>query len=116
MTISEKIFNRLNELGMTQKEFSEKTGIAQSSISDWKHKHTNPSADSLLIISKVLGLSVDDLLSGMETSDSKKKAAGGYYVYASDSEIGALIEKYQSLSDLDKGRLEGFLEALSEKI
>lgn len=115
MTISEKIFNRLNELGMSQKEFSEKTGIAQSSISDWKHKHTNPSADSIMIICKVLKMSANDLLSGMENANSKRKEAGDYYVFSSDSEIGLLIEKYQNLSDSDKGRLEGFLEALSEK-
>ena len=35
MTVSEKIFEILNERGMSQKEFSEKTGISQSSISDW---------------------------------------------------------------------------------
>ena len=38
MTISEKIFQLLEEKGMSQKEFSERTGIAQSSISDWKRK------------------------------------------------------------------------------
>ncbi|MBQ6090891.1 MAG: helix-turn-helix transcriptional regulator [Lachnospiraceae bacterium] len=29
MTIRDRIFDRLDELGMTQKEFSEKTGIPQ---------------------------------------------------------------------------------------
>ena len=41
MTISERIFELLDKRGMSQKEFSEKTGIAQSSISDWKKKKTN---------------------------------------------------------------------------
>jgi transcriptional regulator with XRE-family HTH domain len=35
---------------MTQKEFSEATGIAQSSISDWKRKKTNPVSEKILII------------------------------------------------------------------
>ena len=34
MTISERIFKLLQERGMSQKEFSDRTGIAQSSISD----------------------------------------------------------------------------------
>jgi transcriptional regulator with XRE-family HTH domain len=42
MTISEKIFKLLDERDMNQKEFSERTGIAQSTISDWKRKKTNP--------------------------------------------------------------------------
>ena len=38
MTISENIFELLKRRGMSQKEFSERTGIAQSTISDWKRK------------------------------------------------------------------------------
>ena len=41
--ISEKIFELILRNGMTQKEFSEETGISQSTISDWKRKGTNPS-------------------------------------------------------------------------
>ena len=36
MTISERIFERLRQLDMTQKEFAEETGIKQSTISEWK--------------------------------------------------------------------------------
>ena len=46
--ISEKIFELILRNGMTQKEFSEETGISQSTISDWKRKGTNPSADKIL--------------------------------------------------------------------
>ena len=42
MTISEKIFKILDENRMTQKEFSHRTGIPQSTISDWRKKNTNP--------------------------------------------------------------------------
>lgn len=38
MLISEKIFHLLVKKGMSQKEFSEQTGISQSTISDWKRK------------------------------------------------------------------------------
>ena len=54
MTISERIFELLEQRGMSQKEFSEKTGIAQSSISDWKRKKTNLVSGKILIISSVL--------------------------------------------------------------
>jgi DNA-binding Xre family transcriptional regulator len=32
-----KIFELLRDRGMTQKEFTQTTGIAESSISDWKY-------------------------------------------------------------------------------
>ena len=36
MTIRDRIFEKLEELDMTQKEFSEKTGIPQTTVSDWR--------------------------------------------------------------------------------
>ena len=48
---------------MRQKEFSEWTGISQSTISDWKRKKTNPSADKILKICEVLGVTPYELLS-----------------------------------------------------
>ena len=62
MIISEKIFNILNEKGISQKAFSEKTGISQSTISDWKRKGTNPSADKIMTICDALDISLADLL------------------------------------------------------
>ena len=49
-TISDKIFSLLKEKEMSQKEFAQRTGIAESSISDWKKKRTNPVSDKILII------------------------------------------------------------------
>ena len=40
-TISDRIFELLKEKGMSQKEFAAQTGIAESSISDWKRKRTH---------------------------------------------------------------------------
>ena len=43
MTISERIFEILDKRGMSQKEFSEKTGIAQTEISKLENGNRNPS-------------------------------------------------------------------------
>ena len=66
MTISEKIFRLLDEQKMSQKEFSNKTGIPQSTISDWRKKNTNPASDKILIICEVLGITPYELLSGVK--------------------------------------------------
>ena len=39
MLISERIFGKLKELGMAQKEFSKRTGIRETTISEWKGKY-----------------------------------------------------------------------------
>jgi DNA-binding Xre family transcriptional regulator len=66
MKISENIFNIMAQKGMSQLEFSQKTGIAQSTISDWGTKKTNPAANRIMIICKILEVSPEELLEGME--------------------------------------------------
>ena len=39
-TISERIFERLKQISMTQKEFALKSGIKESTISEWKKNRT----------------------------------------------------------------------------
>ena len=56
LVISERIFYLLDKKNMTQKEFAEQTEISQSTISDWKRKKTNPSADKILKICEVLSV------------------------------------------------------------
>lgn len=112
MTISEKIFELLKERGMSQKEFSEKTGIAQSSISDWKRKKTNPVSEKILIISEVLGVTPYELLSGTEDVGARSNTVD-YYVVSKESDLGVLIEQYQGLGTMDKGRLLGYLQAIA---
>ena len=46
----------MEQRGISQKEFANRTGISQSTISDWKRKKTNPAADKIMKICEVLGL------------------------------------------------------------
>lgn len=66
MKISEKIFELMEAKGINQLELAQKTGIGQSTISDWKTKKTNPSANKIMIICKTLEVSPEELLEGME--------------------------------------------------
>ena len=36
MTIRDRIFEKLEEMNMSQKDFSDKTGIPQTTVSDWR--------------------------------------------------------------------------------
>ena len=62
MLISERIYKYLDEKGITQNEFAKRTGISQSTVSDWRRKGTNPSADKIMIICEVLEISPYELL------------------------------------------------------
>lgn len=85
-TISDRIFELLREQKMSQKEFAKRTGIAESSISDWKKKRTNSVANKILIISRVLGVSPEYLLSGAEGTGTRSRE-NSMYVIMKDSEL-----------------------------
>ena len=114
MTISERIFQRLEQLNMSQKRFSEETGVLQSTISEWKNKGTNPSSEKIMIICKALDVTPEWLLSGIDRA-GKRGNDVDYLVIDKKSEIGVLVEQYKSLADNDRNRIKGYLDALAGK-
>lgn len=109
MIISERVFSILKEKGISQKEFSEATGIAQSTISDWKRKKTNPAADKIMVICDVLEVSPVELLSGTESQNFKQL---DYLIISKESPEFDLITTYRSLGPKTRARLTGYMEAL----
>lgn len=114
MLISERIYQYLAEKKMSQLEFAERTGISQSTVSDWRRKGTNPSADKIMIICEVLDISPYELLSGTESKKHKEYKQPDYVKVDKHSKEYALIETYQNLDPDDKKRLEGYLSALND--
>ena len=54
---------------MSQTELSRRTGIATSTISDWRKKHINPQADKLVSICKALDMTLVELLCDEENAE-----------------------------------------------
>ena len=113
MTISERIFKLLQERGMSQKEFSDRTGIAQSSISDWKRKKTNPVSEKILIICDVLDVTPYGLLGATE-GEGKRSNPSEVIVVEKGSETGRMLEEYLGMSEKYQERLLGYMHALQE--
>ena len=113
MTISERIFKLLQERGMSQKEFSDRTGIAQSSISDWKRKKTNPVSEKILIICDVLDVTPYELLGATE-GEGRRSNPSEVIVLEKGSEAGRMLEEYLGMSEKYQERLLGYMHALQE--
>lgn len=107
--ISTRIFALMQEKGISQKELAEKTGISPSTISDWKRKKTNPSADKLKAICDVLGMNLYDLLG---EQDSRRPV--DYVIVNKDSEDYLLLETYHALPEVYRERVTGYLQALRD--
>ena len=104
-------FQKLDELDMTQKEFSEKTGIPQSTISDWRKKKTNPTAEKVMIICKVLDVTPQWLLSGIEAQGDRGNPQKWFAIDAETS-VGRLVTEFNRMDSGMQERLLGYAEAL----
>lgn len=113
MTVSERIFQKLNSIGMSQKEFSEKTGIAQSTISEWKSKGNNPTAEKILPICHVLNITPEWLLSGTSVNGSRGNEMD-YYVIDKNSEIGQLLVEITTMDQSRLDKLSGYISGLKK--
>lgn len=51
---------------MTQAEFAKAIGVSQPTVSDWINGRMRPSLDNLITISKLLHISIDDLVSDLD--------------------------------------------------
>ncbi len=110
MTISDRIFERIKQLSMTQKEFAEKSGIQQSTISEWKKNRTNPSSDKILAICKVLDVTPEWLLSGVDPAERRGKNQV-YYTIDINTDTGVLVAEFNKLEKQDRDRILGYVAA-----
>ena len=111
MIISEKIFRILKEKGISQKAFSEETGISQSTISDWKRKKTNPAADKIMVICRALNVSVYELLGDAETKGVQQQ---DFIAVGKGTDEYLLLTRYSNLGTTGKAKLLGYLDALQK--
>ena len=113
MTIGERVLDLVHQKNMTQKDFSVKTGIPQSTMSSWKGKKQNPSLDKLKVICDTLQVDPYYLISGTESNESLNNE---YVRVYRDDEGYELLVEYQKLDRDSKNRLAGYLSALIDKM
>ena len=87
-TFSERLRYVLNEKKITQSELSKRTGIRQSSISDWLNGRYEPKQDKIYLIAQALGVSPSWLLGYDETTSNQTE---GYYVDPETAEFAEYL-------------------------
>lgn len=115
MIISERIFKILKDKNMSQNAFAKQVGLASSTISDWKTKKTNPSADKIMDICMVLEVTPEQLLTGKGIDDyveyKPKKVKAEPEISKTDIRI---IEDIHAMKDAQRKRLMKYMEALKQ--
>ncbi len=113
MIISERVFKLMEEKGMTQLEFSSGTGIAQSTISDWKRKKTNPSAEKIMTICDVLDVSPFELL--QDTIPSKGAGEVDFLIASEGTAEYEVLKKLESLNKKTKAEVVDYVKNVKNK-
>jgi len=68
MTIGKRIAQLRKEKGLTQEELSQMMEVSAQAVSKWENDQTCPDIASLPKLAKILGVTVDELLSGKEAT------------------------------------------------
>ncbi len=69
MTLGEKIKNYRQKLGLSQEQFAEKINVSRQAITKWENDSGIPDIDNLILLSKVMGVSLDELVMGEKDND-----------------------------------------------
>lgn len=113
MAFWDNVAVELDFLGMTNKALAEQVGIAASNIGKGIQKGSSPSADTAVKIAKILGVSVEYLVSGMESAPQPREqdfqSLRNYRKYA------RTIEDLDSLPDYEREPIMEMISRLREK-
>ena len=113
MTISERILKVLKDRNMTQAEFAKQVGIATSTISEWKKRKTNPTADKIMDICNVLQITPEQLLTGKGIEDEENINVTSRESCFTPYDI-QLVQDYYGLKEEQQKRLMAYMEALKK--
>jgi len=105
MTISERILKVLKDRNMTQ--------IATSTISEWKKRKTNPTADKIMDICNVLQITPEQLLTGKGIEDEENITVTSRESCFTPYDI-QLVQDYHGLKEEQQKRLMAYMEALKK--
>lgn len=89
--------------GMSQKELAAKTEISYNTFQSWMTKNRFPDAQSAVKIAKILDVSVEYLVTGLETESQNQR----------QSEMGELLHEIYSLSAEDLRLAKSLVKKLS---
>lgn len=91
MNLGSQIKKYRSELSMSQDELAEKVFVSRQSISNWENDKTYPDIKSLLLLSEVFQVSLDQLIKGDLEMMKKEIEKQDLVEYERDSNIFAIL-------------------------
>lgn len=109
----QRFLSELNKKDITPYNVSKNTGIATSTLSDWKNGKSMPKPDKMKKIANYLSVSMEYLLTGDDFKYSEEDALLDIHI-SEDVELKEAIKKYYTLDDKKKKHVIELINLLSE--
>ena len=115
----ERIFELIEEKGLTAYRVSKDTGISQASLADWRKGRSNPKIDKLQKLSEYFGVSIGYLTGEVnERTDTQAPLKQqGYYVDKETAEYAEMLRTrpnarllFSAAKDISKEDMEKAVE------
>lgn len=110
--------NYLKELrvknGLSQEKLAERLGVSRQSVSKWEQGYAVPSSDNVLELSKLYGISADDILNceaPKAAADEKEEASKPQKSQQAEVHDDAVAEKEHEVKSTEKHKKHSWLFA-----
>lgn len=100
LNIGENIRNCRRKMNLTQEQLAEKLGVSFQSVSRWENDLTYPDTELLPVLSKIFGITTDDLL--------------GVPQVKKEQEMNELLKELRELSNREDAPAERIMELIRE--
>ncbi len=92
ISIGERIYQLRRDSGKSQGELADMLGVSRQSVSKWETGASNPEIENLIEISKIFGVSTDDIINHTQNSDDENIPISACYKGENQSKkIGAIL-------------------------
>lgn len=103
--IVDRIFEEMNEKGITQTQLAEKLGIRQSTVAGWKQRDCPPPINYISSISELLDVPIDYLVTGNLNPMQYKLSTDEMFI----------LRHYRIASDKDKELIRSLVLKLTDE-
>lgn len=109
MNLSTQIKKYRNAFGFSQDELAEKIFVTRQSISNWENNKTYPDLKSLLMLSELFGVSVDELIKGDVHTMKKEISEQEHMEFQKDGTVFAILMTMMLVLAIPLSKLLGWI-------
>ena len=77
VSVADKLVELRKKSGLSQEELAEKLGVSRQAISKWERAVASPDTDNLIMLARLYGISLDELLLDRAAAEPADAIDGG---------------------------------------